>query len=532
VNAPAALLKPDDRAAASSKAGDDDDDLEALRIAALNSMKPKKSNDGGDSDTSWEEYSEYETDSEAEAEARRQEEIEREAKERAAAEERRQREEARKKAAKEKASMEDEEAEDVLNVHCTDEMDDLLNEFEQELDPAEGKGSTDGKEGHQGDKPQREKKMRRVVKKRKKVKKAERPPSPKGRRPINSDFGLRGGHDGRQQPVRPYERRLPPPPRHYDHRRSPLGHPPSLMDFSHPPPGYYPPRRLSPPPIFRPSPPIPYYASPPRRTSPLPPPPHGYGRSPSPYDRRYDRRWTPPPPRRGPHSPPGYRDPSSPPRNYWRSSRSPPPPPPPRSRSPRSPPPHRSGRGGTSPRRSDSAPRRLDDRPPLTRVPKPVRRAGGSRSPVKVLDEAAKSRSLPPKERGGSTGRADMSGQTRNGDKTTETDAQREERRFQARLLKSSPEEKKRLLARKDKFSREPESKTKVISLRRRPEGEKHPVTNPEDDAEERKAKPKTSVKGENLLSSTQLCVIASFRIHFFLLSHQLYSFISFLNPN
>jgi len=488
------LLKPDEEPAAGEGQAGDDDDLEALRMAALNSIKPKKptyklkkhperSNllaivpvdedktaaslmpkvitpvkpsvaavSAKTDEDSWEEYSEYETDSEAE---REEDARLAKAKAEAEAEKARRKEEQVRQKKKAKAANKqlnvEEEGEDVLSLHVADEMDDLLNEFEVELDSTKDGGQSQEEDSQAEDLKRREKQKKRVVKKRKKVKKPSQ---------LSSSVA-RGQRDSprRDYPSRRRSPLLPLPPR-------------PVVDFSQPPPGYYAPTGLPlPPPRGRSPPPYPprhsgYYG----RGSPY----YGGG-PPSPYrSSSYSR--SPPPRGRSPYY---YSRSPSPPRG-WRRSRSPQPHM--RRRSPLSP--RRSGgrrsgspppprKGDLVPHRGDSAPRRLDDKQlPLSTSSSRQLYSPGKRS-KSPLDDLAKSRSLPPKAHGGSSNsRGDYGRDSSNGagvkaeaeDRRKKEEAS--EKAFQEKLDNASSEERKRMLARREKFSRPVEGKGKVISLK------------------------------------------------------------------
>ena len=433
------LLKPDPITAPEDAPEDEDDDLEALRMAALNSIKPKKPSftrqnhpsrtnlvsivpvdenakddkasspppttapmspqNGGkfermareksEEESEYEEYSEYlsETDEEAEAEEKLKEE------------------EMKKKKEEKVEKKTEEEPDDVLKLDCTDEVEELLKEFEDDVG---GDGKDEKKE-----RPKKRKKVR-VVKRRKKQK---APPSENV--DPNSSHKSASSQEGRGRSPRPYS----PSRRGFSPRRDrPLS--PSYR-YRSPPPYYgrYPSPGRPRSPYYRPS----RYGSPRRYRSPSP---RGYRRSPPPPPLRWSpSRRSPPPRSRSPYSyrhrsplPPRYRDKSP-------GRRSPPPRP-------------DEQRGGSAPRFGKGG-RGSQERKRTV-------------SPKKT-DDMSKSKSLPPQQKG-----AKVQGKK-------ETPEAKEEREFQERLKKMSSPEREKALARRRKFAApvaaDAEAK-KVISLK------------------------------------------------------------------
>ena len=370
-----------------------DDDLEALRMAALKSIKPKKqqqespksslikahptnsnlvsivpieedvvekveqrprpggpeiNTDDSDSESEYEEYSEYVTDSEQEDDEKREKVVDGEAPVKVDDDD------DEKVSVKHSKSLNEDD--DILQLHDDeDEFASLLNEFEDELEDKKAKRN----EKLKIDK--KEKKTKRVVKKRKVVKeKKDSTKVPEIRRPAVQ---------GQTRSRSPYYRRSPP-------RRS------------YPSPGRsYPRSRYSPPPRYS------RYSRSPMRYSRSPPP--RYARSP----RRYSR------------SPGRYS--RSPGRSYYR----------------RSPFADENVRSGSA-------------------APKDAARKSKERS----TSSADKSKSLPPSNRNGKKRPSDGSDKAGEKAEDPKIKAEREEAEFQARLKLLPSPDREKVLARRRKF--------------------------------------------------------------------------------
>ena len=409
------LLKPDPVTEVNNdevEVKDEDEDLEALRMAALNSIKPKKPSgyvlqkhpvrnnlvsivtveppekkernsvsassaegkfsrfkdkdddeeESEESESEYSEYSEYETVTDDDEPAEDVQERD-------------------KNGSGIPSQQREKVPDDVLQLDASAEMDELLFEGDDE----------DDKEKEEKNKKKKTKKVR-VVKRRKKVKR--RPLSPLSPPPPTQNQQQQQQQQQQQPHLHQHH--------HHHHRRSP-------------PPYYRPHHHRSRSPMMRSrSPPL-YHHHQQR--------PRSRSRSRSPPRRSRSPRCTSPGCRYGARSRSPYYSPlrRPPPRGYYPRSRSPPPR---RSYSPRPPPRH--------------------SRSPRPRGHSPPRPARGSPPPL-----TDKSKSLPPPE------------MKSNGEKVkpaaaaeVETEADREERLFQERLKNAAnEEEKQKMIARREKFS-------------------------------------------------------------------------------